>query len=241
MSSRPLVSIITAVYNGRQFIEEAIQSVFNQTCQPVQYIIMDGGSTDGTLSIIGKHANRIDVVCSGKDRGIADAWNKGLMHAKGDILGFLNSDDWYDPRTLETVIQSLRKNDLTITYGDVVFVDRASGRLLERSRGHFEPGKLLHGFGFFHTSCFFSRVVLERVGMFSTRYRIAIDTDWLLRGIKKGVSFSHAGNTTYMRTGGVSFARQEAASSEYLRQLVFHGFFRKEAVCHIARRLLRRG
>src|SRR5687768_15692501 len=96
----PLVSIITIVFNGQKSIERAINSVLGQTYPNIEYIIIDGGSTDGTIDIIKKYQHKIAFWKSEPDNGIADAFNKGLSCAKGNIIGFVNADDWYNPDTI---------------------------------------------------------------------------------------------------------------------------------------------
>src|SRR5690242_19312818 len=96
-SQKPLVSIITIVYNGETYLEQAINSVLQQSYPHIEYIVIDGGSTDKSVSIIKKYESNIQYWISGRDNGIADAFNKGLAKAKGNVIGFINADDWYEP------------------------------------------------------------------------------------------------------------------------------------------------
>ncbi|EFJ2165730.1 glycosyltransferase, partial [Escherichia coli] len=113
---RKKLSIVTVVYNGERFIENAINSVISQKNEQVEYIIVDGGSTDSTLNIIEKYKNKIDIFISEKDKGIYDAMNKGWSKATGEYVAFLNSDDFYQPGLLNSVLNETNKNpDMIVT------------------------------------------------------------------------------------------------------------------------------
>ena len=118
MKNKPLVTIITIVFNGQETLSKAIESVSNQTYPNVEYIIIDGGSTDGTLNIIKKYGDVITKWISEKDRGISDAFNKGLKLAKGEIIGILNADDWYERNAIISVVEAFENNkNIGIAYG----------------------------------------------------------------------------------------------------------------------------
>src|SRR5258705_5340519 len=104
MEYTPLVSIITIVYNGEKYIEDSIRSVINQSYKNIEYIIIDGGSSDNTVSIIKKYEKQIAFWISEKDKGISDAFNKGIAKATGEIIGILNSDDWYERDTVAKAV-----------------------------------------------------------------------------------------------------------------------------------------
>src|SRR6187402_2271204 len=99
----PLISIVTVVYNAKETIERTIKSVISQSYKNIEYIVIDGGSTDGTLDIINKYKSDISKLVSEKDKGIADAMNKGIGYAKGELIGLINADDWYEEGALEKV------------------------------------------------------------------------------------------------------------------------------------------
>ncbi|MEZ4801583.1 MAG: glycosyltransferase family 2 protein [Gelidibacter sp.] len=110
MMDAPLVSIITVVFNGEKHLQQTIDSVHNQTYKNIEYIIIDGGSTDGTLPIIKKNSQKISRWISEPDKGLYDAMNKGIKLAKGELIGTINSDDWYEPNAVELSVKSYRDN-----------------------------------------------------------------------------------------------------------------------------------
>lgn len=109
-TDNPLISIITVVYNGSKTLEQTIQSVCNQTYKSIEYIIIDGGSTDGTLDIINQYKDNINFWLTEPDKGLYDAMNKGISYAKGEIIGLINSDDWYEANAVELVVQAYQKD-----------------------------------------------------------------------------------------------------------------------------------
>ena len=115
---KPLITLVTVVYNGEATLEQTIQSVVNQTYDNVEYIIIDGASTDTTLDIIKKYEDKIDYWQSEPDKGIYDAMNKGIIHATGEYIALLNSGDWYEKETVETIVNKIRLNqNADIYYG----------------------------------------------------------------------------------------------------------------------------
>src|ERR1700733_2556203 len=113
----PQVSIITVVFNGERYLEQAIRSVLGQSYPNIQYVVINGGSGDGTLSIIRKYEDRISCWISEKDKGISDAFNKGLARCEGEIIGILNADDWYEPDAVALAVKYIEAGD--IAFGDI--------------------------------------------------------------------------------------------------------------------------
>lgn len=125
LSERPLVSIVTPSFNQAKYIEETIGSVLSQTYQPLEYLIVDGGSMDGSQTIIQKYAHRLAWWVSEPDRGQTDAINKGFAHAKGEIYAWLNADDLYEPHAVEEAVQHLINNpQIGMVYGDALLIDK---------------------------------------------------------------------------------------------------------------------
>ncbi len=111
MINAPLISIITVVYNGEKYLKQAIESVINQTYKNIEYIIIDGGSTDNTLNIIKNYHQNISKWVSEPDNGLYDAMNKGIKLATGELIGMVNSDDWSELTAVEIIVNEYLKND----------------------------------------------------------------------------------------------------------------------------------
>jgi glycosyltransferase involved in cell wall biosynthesis len=134
------VSIITTTYNSALTIEDTIKSVLDQDYPDIEYIIIDGGSTDGTMDIVNKYKDRIANIVSEKDEGMYDAMNKGIKLATGDVVGILNSDDIYTSNdVIRTVVEKLEADGTDSVWGDLVYVDRhTSGTSLDEARQRFQ-------------------------------------------------------------------------------------------------------
>lgn len=206
------ISIITAAFNSGATIRDTIQSVLNQTYADVEYLIVDGGSTDDTLEIIQTYEplfnGRMRWI-SEPDKGIYDAMNKGIRMATGDVVGILNSDDFYTShRVLERVADALKADGADAVYGDIHYVDSNDLTKCVRyySSRAFSRNSMRFGFMPAHPSFYCRRNVYECYGMFDCSFRVAADFENLLRLI-----FVHRIRTKYvpmdfvtMRTGGAS-------------------------------------
>jgi glycosyltransferase len=183
------LSIITVVYNNERTITDAIESVLGQTYKNIEYIVIDGSSTDGTLDRITPYRGDIHHFVSEKDKGIYDAMNKGLALATGDVIGILNSDDVYaDDQVLESVMQ-LFQHDATLdmVYGDLVYVRADDLSQVVRTwasapyyDNYFEDGHVPP-----HPSLFLKRNVYQQAGLFNTEMKLAADYELMLRVFKK--------------------------------------------------------
>lgn len=171
------ISIITVCYNSVEYLEDAVESVLSQDYDNFEYIIIDGGSTDGTLDIIRKYESRLAYWISAPDRGIYDAMNKGIAQASGDIIGMINSDDYYLPGAFRKVANAFADKSLddNIFWGDIMHGDeRVLGwREWNVKRGAFAP----------HPSMFCPKKVYERIGAYSLDYKILADYDFMYRAI----------------------------------------------------------
>lgn len=176
------ISIITVCFNCGRLIERTIKSVVNQTYTNIQYIIIDGGSTDNTLDTIRQYEKNIDVLISEKDGGIYDAMNKGLKYATGDLVYFLNAGDYLcDNDVLRNVAEEFRAGpDGDILYGDYIYYDD-SGE--ERCSGYRTGVPDLINRGYCHQTTFAKRSIFDMCGNFNTGYKIYADFDWLLRAL----------------------------------------------------------
>ncbi len=175
---KPLISIITVVFNGEKHLEETIQSVINQTYDNVEYVIIDGGSIDGTLDIIKKYEDKIDYWASEKDAGIYDAMNKGLQLVAGEYIGILNADDFYEPSALKKSIELIKDNDADYSVAKVQYVNTKN---IISPIFPLEKNKIYQEMFYPHISAFISRKAYKQVGLFKTQFKIAGDHDMALR------------------------------------------------------------
>lgn len=206
------VSIITVSFNSELFIRDAIESVVHQKYKDIEYIIIDGGSTDKTISIISDYVKqgKIAKFISEPDNGIYDAMNKGIKMATGDIVSFLNSDDlYYDDEVISDVVRVFSNSkDTKICYGDAVYVDRHDNKKIIRywKPGIFSEKKLKKGWQPCHLAFFAKRELFEVLGGFKTKYTIAADYELIVRFIinNKDKAFYLPRIIGKMRVGGVS-------------------------------------
>ncbi|MES2688977.1 MAG: glycosyltransferase family 2 protein [Bacteroidota bacterium] len=183
MNNTPQVSLVTVVRNGAAHVEKCISSVLNQTYPDIEYIIIDGGSTDGTLSIINKYKTRIAVIVSEPDKGIADAFNKGLKLAQGEITGLLNADDWLEPDAVMNIVATIGSND--ILYGNMRQWNPGGTKYI-LTGNHL---RLPKGMSLNHPSVFIRKRVYQKVGYYNTNYKLAMDYEFLLRCFLAGATF----------------------------------------------------
>jgi glycosyltransferase involved in cell wall biosynthesis len=180
--------------------------VITQTYPNIEYIIIDGGSTDGTLEIIKKYQSKIDFWISEKDQSISDAWNKGLQHATGDYIGFIGADDLYEPDAMKKVITAFAKGDeIGFIFGNIYTVDEATGTRLEYLGDPGFAKSLCYDMTIPHLSAFVKREYFERYGYFDLSYKIAMDHEFLLRLLAAGVQGKYVDQffgTMYI--GGIS-------------------------------------
>lgn len=183
---KPLISIITVVYNGEKYLEETIQSVLNQTYENIEYIIIDGGSSDGTVDIIKKFADSIDYWISEKDSGIYDAMNKGIKVSSGEIIGIVNADDYLFKNTIEEVLKSIEKTNSDFTYGNLDIIDLEGNFLSKTSSLGIDSikYKLFNQMPFLHPTMFIKRKVYEKIGLYNLEYKLSADYDFVLRLIE---------------------------------------------------------
>jgi|AntAceMinimDraft_15_1070371.scaffolds.fasta_scaffold20543_2 glycosyltransferase involved in cell wall biosynthesis len=203
-ATKGIVSIITIVRNGVDQIEETIKSVISQKDVNLQYIIIDGNSTDGTLGIIEKYKGHINIVISEPDKGIYDAINKGIKHATGDLIGLIHCGDKYNDGILSVCYQKFVQTKKDIIYGDISILEQTEKNeiLRNKSANHLLLKKKM---SIFHPSTFISRECYSRIGEYNQNYKIAADYDFLLRCYTAGVSFHYVPiSLATFRSGGVS-------------------------------------
>ena len=203
------ISIITSVYNNQETIAEAIVSVLSQTYPNIEYIIVDGGSSDNTVDIIKSYQDRLSTFISEPDKGIYDGLNKGINLATGDVIGFLHSDDLYENNTvIEKVAQAFIKNNIDSVYGDLTYVNKSDPSKIIRfwRSGDFTHKKLGYGWMPPHPTFFVRRFIYQNYGLFDTNFKIAADYDLMLRflGKNKISTYYLPSVLIKMRVGGAS-------------------------------------
>lgn len=216
---KPLITVITVVFNGEKYLEETIKSVINQTYDNVEYIIVDGGSTDGTLDIIQRYQGRIDYWVSEPDNGISDAFNKGITISSGEIIGIINSDDWYERDALERVVEQINKTNSDIVHGNLQFWDNNQRSELFSANDVY----LCRDMTINHPTVFAKRRVYEKIGLFRADFSYAMDYEWLLRAKVNSLSFSYIDECiANMRTAGLSDKNWIQAQYEVMRAKNIH-------------------
>ena len=203
------VSIITVVYNGAEFVRDCIESVLNQTYPAIEYIIVDGNSTDGTVDIIKSYGTKVAQFVSEPDKGLYDAMNKGLRLATGEVIGFLNADDFYrHNRVIENMIATFQRSGSDAVYGDMLYVDRINPTKLKRywRSGWYRTNAFLWGWMPGHLSFFAKRWLYDTYGGFRLDMKSAADYELMLRFIHKNrASLAYMDEVTIvMRAGGIS-------------------------------------
>lgn len=181
----PLFSIVTVCYNSEKTIERTINSVLNQTCKDFEYIIIDGESTDSTLSIVRKYGDSIRHLVSERDEGIYDAMNKGIGLVRGKLVGIINSDDWYEPNALELVAEAYNQSDKrTIFHGLCKYFFGNQEGLI-----HAYHHSVLPSMNIAHPTTFVPKVLYSDLGAFNTNFKVAADYELLLRYYLAGTNF----------------------------------------------------
>ena len=207
-----MISIITATFNSAKTLKDTIQSVLRQTNKDFEYLIIDGGSTDETIDIVKSYesefSGRLKWV-SEKDQGIYDAMNKGIKMASGDVVGILNSDDYFtSDDILQTVDNAFKSHEIGAIYGDIHFIRDGNPQKCVRdySSRMFRPFWLRFGFMPAHPSFYCKREVFEKAGLYSLDYKIGADYEMMVRLFKRHKIKSLYVNKDFvtMRTGGAS-------------------------------------
>lgn len=204
------VSVITATFNSAATLTDTLSSVRDQTYPLVEHLIIDGGSKDNTMEIVAGFPH-IKQICSEKDRGIYDAMNKGVKRATGDIVGILNSDDFYaSENVLREVVDTFEQSGCDAVYGDLQYVckDDVSKVVRYWRSGPYQQGAFKWGWMPPHPSFFVRHTLYDRCGLFNLDMKTAADYELMLRMIhKEGASLQYLPNVLVkMRTGGASNA-----------------------------------
>lgn len=209
MSERSKISIITASFRSEATIKDTLESVNVQTYPHIDHIIIDGASNDGTLDVVKAHGKRVVHVTSEPDKGIFDAYNKGLAVADGEIIGILNSDDFYaSPQVIESVMRIFADVGVDAVYADLVYVDKNNTNKVVRhwKSKIYKTGDFSLGVHPAHPTLFLRKSVYARTGGFNTEFKLAGDVEYMMR-----VFQVYGVNSVYlpavlirMRTGGAT-------------------------------------
>jgi glycosyltransferase involved in cell wall biosynthesis len=205
------VSLITVCFNSANTIKDAIESVLSQDYKDIEYIIVDGKSTDNTVSIIENYSSRISKWISEPDQGIYDAMNKAIQLATGEVVGILNSDDFYfDSTIISVVMKVFETQPVDAVFGDLVFVDANNlSRVVRKysSKG-WTPERFAFGFMPAHPTFFVKRRLYEEIGLFKTHYPIGSDYELLIRFL-----YTHKIKYQYINKVMVTMRRGGASTS----------------------------
>lgn len=243
LPDKPLISVVTVVYNGEKYVEQTIKSVLGQTYDNVEYIVVDGGSKDNSLNIIKKYEDKIDYWVSEPDNGISDAINKGIKLCTGDFIGLIHSDDWYESDTIENIIESTKNHD--IIHGVLQYWD-------ENNKGYSFTANhdlLKKEMTMNHPTVFVKKTIYEQFGMFDNNYKLAMDYELLLRFYINDAKFAYVNKTlANMRLMGVSDrnwwkAYQEAKTAKIAllgNSLSHHLYFYKQVIKSSVSRFLQK-
>lgn len=233
MKTLPKISIVTPTFNAARYLAQAIESIAIQRYPHVEYIVVDGGSTDDTLDIVKAHEGLVTRWISEPDDGISDAFNKGISMATGEIIGIINADDYYHPGAFDAVAASAEETP----EADVYFGDAIHERFDGSGMFHFKPalpiGKFIwRRMPISHPATFVRRSAYEKYGLYDTRYRLAMDYDLILRMYRRGAKFCYVPSTlAHFRYGqdrgmdGLREVRESAIGNGLPRVLAHSSYF----------------
>lgn len=239
------ISIITTCFNRESTIRDCIESVLSQDYTNIEYIVVDGASTDGSLSVINEYRERISTIISEPDGGMYEALNKGIRRATGEVIGVLHSDDFlYAPYTISHIVRQFESSRADFMYGDGLFVDASDTDRVVRNwiSGRYKKGKMRRGWLPLHPTCYIRKEVMYTYGLYDESYRIAADSELLVRYLYEADLQVHylPEYIVRMRMGGLSTDPQKMKQkwSEDLRLYRHHGFHAYWALgCKIASKI----
>jgi glycosyltransferase involved in cell wall biosynthesis len=203
------ISIITITYNSEKTLDDTIKSVLSQTYKNIEYIIVDGASTDGTIKIVTSYGDKITKFISESDNGIYDAMNKGLKLASGDIVGILNSDDiYFNENVILNVVAKFEESKTDSIYGDLYYVDENDLQKIQRywKSSEFKAGSFAKGWHPPHPTFFVKKEVYEKYGYFDLEMKVSADFELMIRFLERyKISTAYLPKVLVrMRTGGES-------------------------------------
>jgi len=215
MKTYPKISVITISYNSKETIEDAITSVITQNYENKEYIVIDGGSNDGTKDIIQKYVDNIDFYISEKDKGISDAFNKGISHSTGDLIVLINSDDKLLPNALTTVAENYDEKTDILSCNLILWNTKTGDQRI------LFPSTYFPVMPFFrrpaHQGAFIKSDLYKKIGTYDISIRYGMDLDFLMRATRTGAVFKHINQSVAVfRLGGVTNESIFKKRKEYL-------------------------
>jgi glycosyltransferase involved in cell wall biosynthesis len=225
------ISIITSCYNRASTIRGTIECVLAQDYQDIEYIIVDGDSTDGTREVLNEYCDRVTRIISEPDHGMYEAINKGIHVATGDVIGLLHSDDFlYNNHVIGRIAEQMERTGADFLYGNGLFVNEKNTNKVIRNwiGGTYRRWKIRHGWLPLHTTCYIRKDMMMRQGLYNETYKIAADSDLLLRYLLGGdITVTYLNEYIIkMRMGGLSTNREKRKQmwNEDIRMYNSHGF-----------------
>ena len=220
------VSVVTVVRNSMTSLERTIDSICAQSYADIEYIVVDGGSTDGTIDILKARNDDIDFWLSEPDRGISDAFNKGIALSTGEFITFVNADDWLESDHIELAVRSLTESEAEFSFGNLVLHDQ-QGAPIYSMLGDPDYAKCLrHAMpALNHPTIVCRRTLYSRNGLYDLSYKIAMDYEWLLRNHLRGaIGIYIMAITSHMGASGLSQRHIRASLQEVRRASVAYGY-----------------
>ncbi|MFH1309188.1 MAG: glycosyltransferase family 2 protein [Candidatus Omnitrophota bacterium] len=239
-SKCPFVTVITVVKNQKETLEQTIKSVLTQSYLNIEYIIVDGASTDGTLEIIKQFDDKINLWISEPDYGPSDAFNKAVSMAQGDFIFWLSSDDWIDPDFMEIVVQMLLKSSVDFVFGDMVMY-KNEGKPLRYKGDRDYAESLMSGYAYLSTPTIVARrECYKKTGLQDIRYKLVADYEWIQRLHSSGaVGLYDSSIIVHRRSGGVGESNVIGSAIEHLKLLRQYGLPKAKAMTCYANYLVR--
>ncbi len=236
MKNQPKVSIITVVYNGIEHLEQTIESVLGQNYDNIEYIVIDGGSTDGTVDLLQKYDKHITFWVSEPDGGIYDAMNKGIAKATGEIVGLINADDWYAKDAVANVVTAFSKSDADVVHGAMEIISEDGSSFIKDAEQELD--RLSKGMLINHPTLFSKRALYKMYGGFDTSYNIVADWELMVRWWQEDAKFVDIDNClAHFRMGGVSSEHLKRSFREKHRVRKLAGLYKKWDVYYLYDRL----
>ena len=216
------ISVITIAYNSEATIRDTLKSIIQQDYNDFEYIVIDGASTDNTLSIINEYKDKIDKIISEPDKGVSDAFNKGIAHATGDLIVIINSDDYMLPHALSDIAKEYRNNDEILATNLYLLDEKHNHQYLLKPSTTFPTVPLFRKPA--HQGMYIPKKVYERIGGYDIKLRCPMDLDFLMRAYKAGIPIRHIDITTAVfRFGGLTSQSMVGKRKDYIRLIRSNG------------------